>query len=224
MSNVESLIAEQIDIWTSAVKTKSSAGRGSTRKRELYGIKKLRELILELAVRGLLVPQDSNDEPAHTLLQQIASEKAQLIKDKKIKKQKPLPEISDDEKQFELPYSWEWTRLGDLAEDIHYGYTASARHEGEGVRLLRITDIQDHKVNWLSVPFCDIDNKKAQQYLLKDSDILIARTGGTIGKSYLVSNINVPAVFASYLIRIKKMTPVYSPFIKLYLGSFLAIN
>lgn len=82
---VENLITEHIDIWTSAVKTKSTSGRGSSKKLELYGVKKLRELILELAVRGKLVPQDPNDEPASVLLERIAAEKALLVKEKKIK-------------------------------------------------------------------------------------------------------------------------------------------
>jgi type I restriction enzyme, S subunit len=111
---VEKLITDHIDIWSSALQTRSTAGRGNNGKIDLYGIKKLRELILELAVRGKLVPQDPNDEPAFELLKRIAAEKAELVKQGKIKKQKPLPEISEDEKPFELPEGWEWVRLGDL--------------------------------------------------------------------------------------------------------------
>ena len=115
--SAEKLITENIDIWTSAIKKRGSQGRGSSNKTELYGIKKLRELILELAVRGLLVPQDPNDEPASVLLEKIAAEKEQLIKDGKIKKQKALPEISEDEKPFELPNGWEWTRIPAVGHD-----------------------------------------------------------------------------------------------------------
>ncbi|CAI1960009.1 EcoKI restriction-modification system protein HsdS [Serratia quinivorans] len=111
---VEKLITEHIDTWTSALKTRSTAGRGSNGKIDLYGIKKLRELILELAVRGKLVPQDPNDEPASELLKRIAAEKAELVKQGKIKKQKPLPEIGEDEKPFELPIGWEWVRFGEV--------------------------------------------------------------------------------------------------------------
>ena len=111
------LITENIDIWTSAIKKRGSQGRGSSKKIELYGIKKLRELILELAVRGLLIPQDPTDEPASVLLEKIAAEKEQLIKDGKIKKQKALPEISEDEKSFELPNGWEWTRIPAVGHD-----------------------------------------------------------------------------------------------------------
>ncbi|EFD9004856.1 TPA: restriction endonuclease subunit S [Escherichia coli] len=114
--SVEKLIVDHMETWTSALQTRSTAGRGSSGKIDLYGIKKLRELILELAVRGKLVPQDPNDEPASELLKRIAAEKAELVKQGKIKKQKPLPEISEEEKPFELPEGWEWTKLTRIAE------------------------------------------------------------------------------------------------------------
>ncbi|EGO9519702.1 restriction endonuclease subunit S [Escherichia coli] len=114
--SVEKLIVDHMATWTSALQTRSTAGRGSSGKIDLYGIKKLRELILELAVRGKLVPQDPNDEPASELLKRIAAEKAELVKQGKIKKQKPLPEISEEEKPFELPEGWEWTTLTRIAE------------------------------------------------------------------------------------------------------------
>lgn len=122
---VEKLIVDHIDTWTTALQTRSTAGRGSSGKIDLYGIKKLRELILELAVRGKLVPQDPNDEPASVLLERIAAEKAELVKQGKIKKQKPLPEISEEEKPFELPVGWEWVRLGTLFNSIQSGGTPS---------------------------------------------------------------------------------------------------
>lgn len=114
---VEKLIVDHIDTWTTALQTRSTAGRGSSGKIDLYGIKKLRELILELAVRGKLVPQDPNDEPASVLLKRIAAEKAELVKQGKIKKQKPLPEISEEEKPFELPVGWEWVQINEIGHD-----------------------------------------------------------------------------------------------------------
>lgn len=114
---VEKLIVDHIDTWTTALQTRSTAGRGSSGKIGLYGIKKLRELILELAVRGKLVPQDPNDEPASVLLERIAAEKAELVKQGKIKKQKPLPEISEEEKPFELPVGWEWVQISEIGHD-----------------------------------------------------------------------------------------------------------
>lgn len=110
--SVERLITDNIDVWTSTVKAKSASGRGSSKKCELYGIKKLRELILELAVRGKLVPQDPTDETASLLLERIAAEKAQLVKEKKIKKSKPPSKITNEDEPFILPQGWAWSRLG----------------------------------------------------------------------------------------------------------------
>jgi type I restriction enzyme S subunit len=141
----QALITDHIDIWTSAIERKSSAGRGSSNKYSLYGIKKLRELILELAVRGKLVPQASREarnsveyEPASVLLERIAAEKAQLVKEGKLKKQKPLPEISDDEKPFELPKSWSFQRL----TDIYYSISPS----GKKLKSSEISDTGEYPV------------------------------------------------------------------------------
>jgi len=138
---IENLITDHLDLWTAAVRPKSSAGRGSNSKLELTGIKKLRELILELAVRGKLVPQDPSDEPASVLLARIAAEKDQLVKAGQIKKPKPLPEIGDEEKPFELPEGWEVSRLGDLINVING--RAYKKHEmlNEGTPLLRVGNL-----------------------------------------------------------------------------------
>ncbi|MCT8467536.1 restriction endonuclease subunit S [Chromohalobacter canadensis] len=117
------LITEHLDLWTSAVTHQSGAGRGSNGKVELTGIKKLRELILELAVCGKLVEQDSNDEPANVLLEKIAEEKARLVQEGKIKKPQKLPEINQEEVTAELPITWSWARLGEFT---NYGVTEKA--------------------------------------------------------------------------------------------------
>jgi type I restriction enzyme S subunit len=75
----------------------------------------LEQTILQLAVRGLLVPQDPTYEPASVLLQKIRTEKDHLITQGKIKRDKPLPPITDEEKPFELPQGWEWVRFGQIA-------------------------------------------------------------------------------------------------------------
>jgi type I restriction enzyme, S subunit len=213
------LITENLDLWSSAYIAKKTAGRGSSTRSDAYGIQKLRELILELAVRGKLVPQDPTDEPASVLLKKIEQEKEQLIQEEKIKSKEKLAKISEQEKTFILPSSWIWTKLGNISANIHYGYTASANQEKKEVRLVRITDIQNNTVNWDTVPGCEIDNEKVLDYQLENNDLLIARTGGTIGKSYLVTNIDITAVFASYLIRVKHLESMSSPYIKIFLGS-----
>ena len=180
-------------------------------------ISKLRHSILQEAVQGKLVPQDPNDEPASVLLERIKEEKERLIKEGKIKKEKPLPPITVDEIPYELPEGWEWVRLKEMTENIHYGYTASAIYNDTGIKFLRITDIQDNKVNWDTVPFCEIEEGKLKTYLLRNNDILIARTGGTIGKSFIVKDIKHNAVFASYLIRVISLQGVNPDYIRLFL-------
>ncbi|WJV67680.1 restriction endonuclease subunit S [Pectobacteriaceae bacterium CE70] len=147
---VEQLITQHIDTWTSALRTRSTAGRGTSGKIDLYGIKKLRELILELAVRGKLVPQDPNDEPASELLKRIAAEKAELVKQGKIKKQKPLPEISEDKKPFELPEGWEWVRFGDISE-IERG--------GSPRPIKDYITTEENGLSWIKIGDTDIGRK-----------------------------------------------------------------
>lgn len=156
---VEKLIVDHIDTWTTALQTRSTAGRGSSGKIDLYGIKKLRELILELAVRGKLVPQDPNDEPASELLKRIAAEKAELVKQGKIKKQKPLPEISEEEKPFELPAGWEWVTLATIGEIVGGGTPKSDNPQywaKNGIKWLTPADLYGLKGKYISSGARDI--------------------------------------------------------------------
>lgn len=178
----------------------------------------LKASILQYAVEGKLVKQDPNDEPASELLKRIENEKAELIREGKIKKSKKLPAISNDEEPFDIPDSWEWIRLGNICEPIRYGFTSSAKDNGNS-KLVRITDIQNNNVNWNNVPFCDVPKVKLKDLQLKTNDILIARTGGTVGKSFVVKNISEVAVFASYLIRIRLIDNELIDFVKYFLDS-----
>ncbi len=156
---VEKLIVDHIDTWTTALQTRSTAGRGSSGKIDLYGIKKLRELILGLAVRGKLVPQDPNDEPASELLKRIAAEKAELVKLGKIKKPKPLPEISEEEKPFELPEGWEWVTLATIGEIVGGGTPKSDNPQywaKNGIKWLTPADLYGLKGKYISSGARDI--------------------------------------------------------------------
>ena len=117
-----------------------------------------------------------------------------------------------------MPESWEWTTIGEIASSILYGVSESAKEKGR-YKLLRITDIQNNKVNWETVPFTDYDNNKAQAYLLNDGDILFARTGATVGKSYLVEGLKDSAIYASYLIRVQTSSVILPSYIKFFLES-----
>ncbi len=182
---------------------------------------RLRRFVLDLAVRGKLVPQDPADEPASELLKRIAKEKARLVKAGEIRRDDPPLEIDQAEFPLIAPYGWTLTRLATISRRIHYGYTAPADAALKNLRMLRITDIQENAVNWESVPGCAIDPKSVDQYRLAKGDILIARTGGTIGKTFLVGAVPLDAVFASYLIRVQGTSNVCDQFLKLFLESSL---
>jgi restriction endonuclease S subunit len=110
---------------------------------------------------------------------------------------------------FQPKPHWSEARVGDFCEMPQYGYTEAATTEPVGPRFLRITDIQNRRVNWANVPYCSCPNP--QQYFLKENDILFARTGATTGKSFLIRDCP-EAVFASYLIRLRvsnTVTPEY---------------
>ncbi|MET1256391.1 restriction endonuclease subunit S [Aliikangiella maris] len=105
--------------------------------------------------------------------------------------------------EIHLPESWLETKLESLTTDISYGYTASSSSDLIGPKMLRITDIQDNKVNWNDVPYCYIDSDKKDKYILYKNDLVFARTGATVGKSFLIRNTPPEAVYASYLIRVR---------------------
>ena len=152
----------------------------------------LREKILDLAMRGKLVPQDPNDEPASVLLEKIKVEKEQLIKEKKIKKSKPLVPITDDEKPFDIPDSWEWVRLGDLFDITSSKRVMKSEWKDTGIPFYRareIVSIKNHRP--LKDPiFID---KKTYEGKIKISgkpninDILLTGVG-TLGVPYIVDN------------------------------------
>jgi type I restriction enzyme, S subunit len=182
-------------------------------------ITQLRQSILQLAVQGRLVPQNPKDEPAEKLLKRIEAAKRDFLLANKMKLPETPLEIGDDGIPFKCPDGWQWVRLGSISNRIHYGYTASADHSQKAVRLLRITDIQNNRVNWETVPGCQISNDEVAKYELHNGDILIARTGGTIGKTFLVENVDVKAVFASYLIRVIPSSEISAQYLKLFLES-----
>lgn len=174
--------------------------------------------ILDLAIRGQLVPQNPDDESASILLERIRAEKEELIKQGKIKRNKKESIIFkgddnsyyekigksvskiDDEMPFTLPEGWEWCKLGSLCSSIRYGLSNSAESSGTH-KLLRITDIQNGSVNWDTVPYTTTEDPET--YILKSDDIVFARTGATVGKSFLIDQLPYKSVYASFLIRIR---------------------
>ena len=123
----------------------------------------------------------------------------------------------EDEIPFELPEGWEWTRLGCITDVIQYGLSNSAESTGD-YRLLRITDIQNGCVNWDTVPFTSTD--EPEKYLLHKDDIVFARTGATVGKSFLITDLPYVSVYASYLIRIRLINGISANYIYHFFNSY----
>ena len=123
----------------------------------------------------------------------------------------------EDEIPFEVPEGWSWARLGSITDVIQYGLSNSAESTGD-YRLLRITDIQDGCVNWESVPFTNTD--EPEKYLLHENDIVFARTGATVGKSFLITDLPYISVYASYLIRIRLINGISANYIYQFFNSY----
>lgn len=183
----------------------------------------LKASILQYAIQGKLVEQRPEEGTGEELYRQIQAEKQRLIKEGKIKKEKALPEISEDEFPFEIPESWRWVRWGDLSQSIQYGYNAPAQDVGR-IKMVRISDIQDGKVLWDTVPYCEIREEEIPTYLLQKNDILFARTGGTVGKSYLVKDVPEESIYAGYLIRTRYSSLLCPEYMKYFMESLLYWN
>ena len=117
-----------------------------------------------------------------------------------------------------MPNSWAWTTVNDISKSILYGVSESAKAEGK-YKLLRITDIQDNQVDWENVPYADFNEDKVSSYILHDGDIVFARTGATVGKSYLIKGLRQKSIYASYLIRVQTFDLILPEYVKLFFES-----
>ncbi len=145
------------------------------------GIKKLRELILTLAMQGKLVPQDPNDQPASELLKEIEAEKKRLIKEGKIKQQKPLPPIKPEEIPYEIPKSWEWTRLENLCELVTDGTHHTPNYTESGVPFLSVKDLSSGFIDFSNTRFVSpIEHQELKKRCFPEKgDVLLTKVGTT---------------------------------------------
>jgi len=141
----------------------------------------MKKSILQEAVQGKLVPQDSNDEPASLLLKKIAEEKKRLIKEGKIKKQKPLPDITEDEIPFDIPESWEWVRLGSILKLLTDGTHKTPHYVAEGVPFISVKDMSSGSISFSNTKF--ITEKEADELNTRCNpergDVLLSKVGTT---------------------------------------------
>lgn len=208
--SVEKLITDHIDIWSSALQTRSTAGRGSNGKIDLYGIKKLRELILELAVRGKLVPQEPNDEPASDLLRSNEKRKQELAKDGSMKTA-ANGNINVADYYLETPKNWSWIRLGNLARFIDYRGKTPKKTES-GIRLITAKNIKKGFIDLNPEEF--IAEQDYQSWMTrgfpKNGDILFT-TEAPLGNAAII-DLNDKFALAQRSICFQWHIPEISPF------------
>ena len=203
----------------------------------------LRKSILQQAIQGKLVPQDPNDEPASTLLERIREEKARLVKEKKIKKEKNPSVIFrgednshyekfiltgevkciDDEIPFELPNGWEWCRLGEVALLTGgYAFSSESLKSPQGIRVVRISDFNEQE--WVNKSIVRYDGEDiSSQYEIHINDLLLAMTGGTVGKSFFVQEVP-EKMYLNQRVAIIRSTSLLPEYINVHLKSLFIID
>ncbi|TCO82584.1 type I restriction enzyme S subunit [Frisingicoccus caecimuris] len=185
--------------------------------------KALREKILDLAIRGKLVPQDSNDEPTSVLLERIRAQKQQMVKEGKLKAkdikndtiifkgednlhyeqfQDGTVKCIEDEIPFEVPEGWAWTRLCSVSYDLPYGTSKKSSTNGK-IAVLRMGNLQNGEIDYSDLVYSS-DEEDIKKYYLIRGDLLFNRTNSIelVGKTSVYRG-DIPAIYAGYLIRIR---------------------
>ncbi len=174
----------------------------------LDNISSLRQSILQQAVEGKLCEQDPADEPTSVLLGKIQLEKDKLIGKKKIKRQKDLPSITDEEKPFDLPQGWEWCRLGILLENLKYGTSVPCTYDSKNSVVLRIPNVntETNKIDLSDIKYADLSPNEIAELSLKENDILLIRSNGSaslVGRIAVVGKVEKNICYAGYLMRLR---------------------
>ena len=183
--------------------------------------KQLRQKILDLAIRGKLIPQDPANEPASALLERVRAEKERLIKEGKIKRNKKDSVIFRGDTKlhygnvpFDVPDGWAWCRLGDVCLDFQYGTSQKSEKQGK-VAVLRMGNLQKGEVDYNDLAFTS-DEADIKKYSLNSNEILFNRTNSPewVGKTAIYRG-EMPAIFAGYLIRVAPVmiNPFYLNFL-----------
>lgn len=165
---------------------------------------KLRKSILQQAVQGKLTERDPSDEPAIELLDRIRAEKAKLIAEGKIKKEKIIPVISEEDQLIDIPDTWTWTTIADTCTNIQYGTSEKSAPSGK-VAVLRMGNLQGGKIDYSNLVYTSNDYD-IERCHLEYNDLLFNRTNSKelVGKT-AIYKAEIPAIYAGYLIRV---TPI----------------
>lgn len=189
-----------------------------THQRDL--VKQLRQAFLREAMQGKLVPQDPNDEPASVLLEKIKAEKERLIMEKKIKKQKPLPPITEEEIPFEIPENWVWCRLGNISINRLGKMLDGVKNKGKELPYLRNLNVQWYSFNLHDIKRMKFEESELEEYSVKKGDLLIVE-GGEPGRCAIWLNDDESFKFQKAIHRVRFLSGIYT-WIYQYYFDFLA--
>ncbi|TGK49184.1 restriction endonuclease subunit S [Leptospira kanakyensis] len=183
------------------------------------GIKKLRELILTLAMQGKLVEQDPNDQPASELLKEIQAEKARLVAEGKVKKSETLPAVKEEEMPFVIPKGWEWVRVGEVLEYLQRGKSPKYSEEPK-IPVIAQKCIQWNGFRSELIKYIEPDSLKsysADRYV-RNNDVLINSTGtGTLGRIHLYQNdLNFEIVVCDSHVTIVRSIKIHTTYLYKY--------
>ncbi len=180
----------------------------------------LNQLILQLAIQGKLVPQGPTDEPAAVLLERIAAEKARLVAEKKIRKSKPLPPITEDEIPFDVPEGWEWVRLDHICFLITDGTHHTPTYVNEGVPFLSVKDVSKGFINFSNTRFI---TREEHEKLIKRchpefGDVLLTKVG-TTGIAKVIDTTKEFSIFVSVSLLKFDQNEIYPIFLEYLLNA-----
>ena len=161
----------------------------------------MKKSILQYAIQGKLVEQRPEEGTGEELYRQIQAEKQRLIKDGRIKKEKPLAEIAEDEIPFDIPESWKWVSVGSVCVNIQYGSSQKSSATGK-IPVLRMGNIQNGRLVWDKLVYTS-DDEEIAKYPLQYNDLLFNRTNSKelVGKTAIYKS-EFPAIYAGYLVRV----------------------
>lgn len=182
----------------------------------------MKKSILQQAVMGKLVPQDPNDEPASVLLKKIAEEKQKLIKEGKIKKQKALPAITEDDIPFEIPESWKWVRLNEIIENVPAnGFSPKGVDYQTDYKNLTLTATTSGTFKADAFKYVDITKEQAEKYFLKEDDILIQRSNSRelVGTACLYTKGPDNFIYPDLMMRIHALDGIWPQYLVMTLQS-----
>lgn len=182
----------------------------------------MKKSILQQAVMGKLVPQDPNDEPASVLLKKIAEEKQKLIKEGRIKKQKALPAITEDEVPFDIPKSWKWVRLNEIIENVPAnGFSPKGVDYQTDYKNLTLTATTSGTFKADAFKYVDITKEQAEKYFLKEDDILIQRSNSRelVGTACLYTEGPDKYIYPDLMMRIHALDGIWPQYLVMTLQS-----